>query len=366
MVILHIASINNNPCDGVCNAVPQHIISQSQLATIGFMNIRGINIDALSGSKVTVVPYRKQFHIQVLPHPFNKPDIVVFHECYRPEYLFIACDLVRSRVPYIIIPHGELREEAQRKKRVKKAVANALVFNKFIYHAAALQLLSEAESKATRFRCNSFIGTNGIKLPKKSKDHFNTDKVEFIYIGRYEWKVKGLDMLFEAIRQKADFLRMEKCHFHLYGPDILNRMSQVKKLIEDNEVADLITLHHEISGEAKEQALMDADIFVQTSRHEGMPMGILEAMGYGLPCLVTEGTTLGKQVAEAHIGWNAGFSANTIGEAIEASIRDRSKWGTMGCNAREYARQRFWCSTIAENTLQEYKGIIHKEQGQSI
>lgn len=39
--------------------------------------------------------------------------------------------------------------------------------------------------------------------------------------------------------------------------------------------------------------LLQTDLFIQTSRHEGMPMGLLEALSIGVPCLVTVGTSLG-------------------------------------------------------------------------
>ncbi len=43
MVILHIASVGKDLCNGMDIVVPQHIQAQAEFATIGFINIQEIN-----------------------------------------------------------------------------------------------------------------------------------------------------------------------------------------------------------------------------------------------------------------------------------------------------------------------------------
>lgn len=82
------------------------------------------------------------------------------------------------------MPHGELTVMAQRKKWLKKKVANILLFNRFIKSAKALQVLSENELGNTRFKVKKIIGTNGIDVPCNSKQVFSYGAPRFIYIGR--------------------------------------------------------------------------------------------------------------------------------------------------------------------------------------
>lgn len=357
MVILHIAAIENNPFNGVCVAAPQHVIAQREYAEVGFINIKNIEINELNQYPGTQMEFVKPFDVTKLPHPFNRPDIVVFHECYRPDYLRIAKNLRKNKIPYIDMPHGELRVEAQQKKHFKKVVANFLLFNSFIKHAIAIQCLSPAEMEATHFKQKKFIGTNGVSMPQKVKKKFSEDGIKFIYIGRYEWRVKGLDLLFEAIHKKADYLRDNRCKFALYGPDTLGRLAQVKQLVKDNQIEDLVSLNLEISGEEKERKLLESDIFIQTSRHEGMPMGILEAMSYGLPCIVTDGTTLGEIIDRNKAGWVAKNISDDIAKCM-IKCCEKSKWSLFSENAINTVSRIYDWSVVSRRTVDYYSSLI--------
>lgn len=356
MVILHIAKIDNSPYSGVCVVVPKHVMHQADFATVGLMNVHEEpELDAIND----LIEYTEPFDINNMAEPFNKPDLVVFHEVYKKKYLALYKNLKKNNIPYIIVPHGSLTETAQKKKWLKKKTANALLFNQFIKSAKAIQCLSETECAETKFEVKKFIGTNGIDIPEKKKEHFSEDGLKLVYIGRYDIFHKGIDLMLNAISSIADFMRENRITLDMYGFDYEGGDLETKNLISSLNIEDIVSFHGAITGKEKEDVLLDSDIFIQTSRFEGMPLGILEALSYGLPCIVTEGTNLRKDVEYVGAGWSAGDNSNTIAKTIKKAFKGKALLPEKSAKAIKLSKTYGW-DRIAEDTVNNYRVTINE------
>lgn len=358
MVILHIACITNNLFNGVCIAAPQHALAQGEYEDVAFLNINNEPVDSLRGSKIKQLKYSKPFQIHALPTPFDHPDLVIFHECYRPDYLFISKNLRKNNIPYIILPHGELGEKAQKKKKIKKIIANILLFNRFINNSLAIQCLSKTELEQTHFNAKKIIGTNGVMIPEKNKKRFSASSIKIVYVGRLDSYVKGLDLLISAASYIKDDLLKKNAIINIYGPDLNGRYAHVQDLILKAKMTKIIKLHHEVTGSEKESIILNSDLFIQTSRFEGMPLGILEALSYGIPCIITEGTNLKNDITQANAGWCAKNNANEIAKTIQQAINYTQSYRRMGLNGRKLIIQKYTWQVVSKNTLEKYKALL--------
>ena len=196
-------------------------------------------------------------------------------------------------------------------------------------------------------------------MPNRNKVSFRDTGRKLTYIGRLDAYHKGLDLLVDAVALSAEFMRTHDAKLYIYGPDHHGRYAHVESMITKKDVSDLIILNHEISGQKKEDVLLDSDIFVQTSRFEGMPMGILEALSYGLPCLVTTGTTLGDFINENDAGWVADTDAQSIFECIVQAITPEQSLNNKSSLARNSIRKNFTWEQISEDTIKNYRNIVN-------
>lgn len=356
MKILHIANINENKANGVCVAVPQHVISQAKFADVAFVNINNVPISGLQEYQIFI---DNGTIIDNIMNKFGLPDIVIFHEVNYPKYIVIYKQFLKQNIPYIILPHGELTRGALRKKWLKKKVAYALLFNKFIRNAIAIQCLSENEAENIVIKTSKkFIGTNGVNVSTKLKDCFNSQCIKLFYIGRLDYYHKGLDILIDSLSTIKQFCFDNNITLSLFGPDANGYRKKVQKIINNKDMNDIVKIYSPVFGDEKLNIIENHDLFIQTSRFEGLPMGVLEVMGHGVPCILSKGTNIGEAVLANNCGYYAGETIENVVSALKIAFNDKSNWCDIGKKAYSFVNENYNWDRIAENTINNYNMIL--------
>ena len=250
-----------------------------------------------------------------------------------------------------------MTREVQGQRRFKKLLGNLLLFNRFIKEAKAIQCLSENEMSRIDFAVEKFVCPTGIEMPEKSKESFSENTVNINYIGRFEMYTKGLDIMANAVAITAEYLRENKCKINIYGPDLSGRKKALQELIDKLGISDLLILNDAVFGIEKEKLLFETDIFIQTSRTEGMPVGILEALSYGVPCLVTKGTTWGENITKYDAGWVAENNAESVAEKLMLAFKQKELWTKKSENASLLVEEKFCWDGVTRSAVELYKEL---------
>lgn len=356
MNILHICSISNDKTSGISNVVPEHFLHQKEYANIGLLNCNKTKIEKLKNEKN--VFYVEDIHSNIanLPRPFNNPDLVVFHGIYIPKYIKLSRYLKKKKIKYIIIPHGSLTENAQNIKHLKKKLGNLCMFNKFIYEAISVQYLSLNEKENSKaFKTKSFVSGNGIDIPNIKKQTFSDKGLKLIYVGRYAIYTKGLDILIELIKNNYRFMLDNSIILDLYGSNGDGK-EKLKKSVLENNVFDVVKVNDAIFDLDKQKKLINHDIFIQLSRHEGQPLGIMEAMSLGIPVILSEGTSFGNIISDNNCGIMFKSEDEFI-KKLKFLLKNRKELITMSNNAYDYSLKYLSWKTIAKKTIKTYEKI---------
>lgn len=352
MVLLHIAHIETAVVGGVNIAVPKMANSQREFADVGILNLTGEPVDSVPTFCL------EEFWNKKITDLFQKPDLVIFHEVYRPPFLKLASFFKKENIPYIVVPHGCMTKTAQQKKCLKKWTANLLLFRTFLKNALSIQYLSHREQEQSAFPYPSLVLPNGITLPQQFKSTPLSKNIKFIYIGRLELAIKGFDLLLSAINLSKDLMRTTNTTLTIHGPNEDPSREELKKLIESYQISDLVSLEGEVWGEEKEKAFLSSDYFIQTSRSEGMPMGLLEALAHGLPVIVTDGTGFSDIVSEKQCGFGCKTTKEDIALAMKQAIINRDGYQTLSENARRLIEDNFEEKKVAEQTVMTYRNLL--------
>ncbi len=122
----------------------------------------------------------------------------------------------------------------------------------------------------------------------------------------------------------------------------------------------------EVTGWVDKPGVLDhlarADVYLQTSRWEGMPLSVIQAMAAGLPCIVTD--VVGNRDAVEHgVSGYVVASEVHMAEHTVALLDDETARRTLGKASRLTAKNRFSAEVFAARVRALYGLVQEPEPG---
>lgn len=365
MNILYISHLSDNSANGMAWSVPASVAAQSRYDNVLWVNLTPADQPHWHhvAAYHNIGEYGGRLRFEALPQPFDKPDLVVQEGFYNTSAALFYRHCLRARVPYIVVPRGSLtRASLHNHAWLKKAIAHAVLFTPYVRHAAAIQYLTAAEHADSGDRWNDrcFVLPNGYNTPDETKQtFFASGGISAVFIGRIDKYAKGLDWLLDAVGDLQGELRAAGFTLAIYGPHRAS-YNELEQIIAAHGIGDIVSLPGEVQGEAKRQALLAADMFVLTSRFEGHPMGLIEALAYGVPALITRGTNMLPEVAECNAGWTCEGGREAVRDALRQALADRQHFADKGRAAAKLATRYDW-DRIARQFHAEAERVLYAQ-----
>lgn len=287
------------------------------------------------------------------------PAVVHIHTCSGFSFLRSAMDMlvVRwCRCPVILHIHGAAFDSFhERQPRWRRALIRAC-----LSRADRVIALSEEWKRRLTVmapRARIVVIENAVEGSDAARRVRPSGPCRFTLLARMdEWK--GIDDLLDACallaRQDRSF------ELALAGPSgTAGDAPTLKRKIAERDLCRAVRYVGVVHGSEKAKLLEWADVYVQPSHHEGMPISLLEALASGLPVVATAVGAVPEVIKHEHQGLlvpphRADLLAAAMCEmTVNVSRRDR-----MAGAARELARDRFSIDRFERELIALYDDMV--------
>jgi glycosyltransferase involved in cell wall biosynthesis len=270
-------------------------------------------------------------------------------------------------VPYYVFPHGMLDPWFKRTyplKHLKKSLYWPWAEYRVLRDARRVLFTAEEERVLARqsfrmYRANEEVVAFGTHSPPAFsapvRDAFLASypelngKRRLLFLGRIHEK-KGCDLLVRAFAEIRDI--DPAAHLVMAGPDSGEWTPVLQRLAGELGIADRITWTGMLVGDMKWGAFHASDAFILPSHQENFGIAVAEALGCGLPALISDKVNIWREV-EAD---GAGFVAS---DTVAGTVSSLRRWlelepalaAAMRTQARQTFNQRFTVGAMSKDLL---------------
>ncbi len=203
---------------------------------------------------------------------------------------------------------------------------------------------------------------NGVNIPQKKpvseiiREKYGLNSEDYLlWMGRLtpEKRVDWLIKAFEEIKDRVPNLKLVIAGGTSATDEHVERLkkcaSRDKRIIFAGYVA----------GQEKEELFSNALLFILPSYLEGLPIALLEAMSYELPCLVSDISPHKEVITEGIDGFF--FKSNNFSDFVGKLgrlLENPEKLGDIGGNARRKVEKEYNWDGVIRKTEEVYKELV--------
>ncbi len=251
-------------------------------------------------------------------------DVVIVNGIWQFNSLGVWLALRRIKKPYFVFTHGMLDpwfKKAFPVKHLKKWLYWPWGEYRVLRDAAAVFFTCEEERILARqsfwlYRCNEVVIPYGTRQPPddmagRLRAAFEgrfpevAGKRCILFLGRLHPK-KGIEALlwsFSTLVQIGPASHTTDLHLVIAGPDDSHYAAKLKRMAASLNIAQRVTWTGLLQHESKWGAFHRAEVFILPSHQENFGIAVAEALGCGLPVLLSNKVNIWREVVSSAAGY---------------------------------------------------------------
>ncbi len=176
-----------------------------------------------------------------------------------------------------------------------------------------------------------FVLPNPTELPAQAPNRTNSSQVKLVFFGRIGQRKGAFDLIKAFANLSAELKK--RSELILAGD---GELEQGRKLVESLNLTEHVTFLGWIDTQQRDTLLAKADVFVLPSYNEGLPLALMEAMGWGLPVITTPVSGIPEIVTSNKNGLLVPpGNIQQLSEAMQLLIENETLRLSLGRAARE-------------------------------
>ena len=287
-------------------------------------------------------------------------DLVHVHGLFAYTTLPACAAAQRFGKPYVITPHGVLDPWCLSHKWWKKRPYYHLLARRNLQHASAVHATSSFEEAGLArlgFSAKTHVIPLSVDLSDSPVQHrYSSAPLTLLFLSRLD-PIKGLPTLLRAVSILREHFDVE-VQLKIAGQGEAEYVFELQTLVKRLKISENVKFIGFLQGEAKLQALAEADVFVLPSYHENFSLAAAEALAAGLPVIVSDQVGIAQDVANANAGSVVPVDLpELLAEAI-MKYRSPDVRFTAGANARKLAEQYYSKERFGDALLWLYENVV--------
>ena len=296
----------------------------------------------------------------------NESDILFFHDLFTPYYFRKFYLNLWVKKAKVIVLHNdgeplkmfwEYFPRLKNNKYFRKRYLN--IVKTVIDECDSIILLSDFALKNFLHRFPQYaekaaVISNGIYNNHHKIEHqFSNNQINVLTVGTVSFR-KGHDLIIDALSQMEEYQR-KLFNFTWVGDGTI-----LPSLKEKSKKLKLTNINFAGSQSDVREFLKHADLFLLPSRNEGLPMAIIEALGYGLPIISTNVGGIPELVKNNFNGWLINPSSGDLANALIDAARRRDEMQVFGTNSKRIFIEKYSLETMVDKYDLVFEKVLTK------